>query len=375
MISNNSAKSEIINSHYKEDTIETFKFEVSKELEQGLIPQTNKVLQKILPYYELSTKDLNQNTLWELENWLLSLGQWNELRTFLEDSLVREIIIHTQNDIELKCLGPTQLIHLEFPLRDLELKVQLLVNTKRVVFDYNHPFVSFNFCLFSQGLRISIAHESITPQRKPKIFMRKLSQDELTLESFIDTSHKKTITDLITGKKNIMIAGSTGSGKTSFMTQLLKLTSLDEHVIILEDTEEIPHLRPNFTNLLADQLNEAKSLEAYMRYALRMSPDRIILGELRSHEIIPFVLAMNTGHKGLISTIHASSARDTVYRLALLFSLYGKKQNLNYQNVLNLICNNLEYVIFLKNKKVQELIKIVGIENDQLIFDQIFNLF
>ena len=110
-----------------------------------------------------------------------------------------------------------------------------------------------------------------------------------------------------------------------------------------------------------------------MKYSMRMSPDRIILGEIRSAETESFLLAMNTGHNGLISTIHANSAKDAIERFALLFKIYSSK-DLSYELVLKLICNNIDYVIFLKNKSVKEVISVYGSEDNQIFYENLHNL-
>jgi Flp pilus assembly CpaF family ATPase len=188
---------------------------------------------------------------------------------------------------------------------------------------------------------------------------------------------------LVRDKKNILIAGSTGSGKTSILTSLLNEIDSDEHLIVLEDTYEIlfPHL--NQTRFLAGK-TEATSLKSYLAYSLRLTPDRIILGEMRSHEVVPFLMAMNTGHKGLMGTIHASSAADALNRIALLFSLYSGEVGINFEKVMELVCRNLEYVVFMENKKIKEMIKILGSDKGVPFFeietnlkerDKEFNLF
>ena len=106
-----------------------------------------------------------------------------------------------------------------------------------------------------------------------------------------------------------------------------------------------------------------------MSYSLRLSPDRILLGEMRSHEVVPFLMAMNTGHRGLMGTIHSSSAADALHRAALLFSLYGGEAQLNFDKVMELLCRNLEYVVFMENKKVKEVIKILGSDKGTPFFE------
>lgn len=189
------------------------------------------------------------------------------------------------------------------------------------------------------------------------------------LESFGETEKLK---EMVFNKSNLLIAGSTGSGKTSLLTTLLENVNKDEHLVILEDTYEILNSHPHQTRFLAGETNET-SLKAYLSYTLRLSPDRIILGEMRSHEVIPFLMAMNTGHTGLMGTIHASSAVDALNRVALLFSLYSGEANLNFEKIMELICRNLQYVVFMEHKKVKEVIKILGSEKGIPFYENIIS--
>ena len=110
------------------------------------------------------------------------------------------------------------------------------------------------------------------------------------------------------------------------------------------------------------------SLDKLLTYSLRMSPDRIILGEIRSEEILTFILGMNTGHKGIISSIHANNAKDALNRLAMLYSTYANS-NINYAMVLKLICSNIDYVVYIENKKIVEIIEVFGSEGMNVFFD------
>ena len=101
-----------------------------------------------------------------------------------------------------------------------------------------------------------------------------------------------------------------------------------------------------------------------------MRPDRIILGEMRSHEVIPFLLAMNTGHKGLMSTLHANSAVDAIKRVAQLFCLY-QGGDMNYPLVLKLASANVDVVIHLENKRVKEVIEVLSSEAENVYFNEL----
>lgn len=227
------------------------------------------------------------------------------------------------------------------------------------------PFVSFYGELFGKNFRLSLIHGSTAPGGVSKMVLRALAPTPYSLSTF---GSQELLLDLVISRKNILIAGSTGSGKTSLLTSLLDHVQPDEHLVIMEDTYEIMSAHKYQTRLLAAEAIN-KSLKAYLSYALRLSPDRIILGEMRSHEVVPFLMAMNTGHQGLMATIHASGAQDALHRVALLFSLYGGDAGLNFEKVMELMCRNLEYVVFMEKKKVKQIIKVLGSEKGIPFFE------
>ncbi len=253
------------------------------------------------------------------------------------------------------------------PLNEEEWQLWLEIISLRFHQNWNveNPFVSFYGDLFGQHYRLSLIHGSSSPQGKSKLVLRRLSGSPLPLDAYGETT---AISEMVKNKKNILIAGSTGSGKTSLLTSLLTVVNPDEHLVILEDTYEILSQHPHQTRFLSGPTPQT-SLKSYLSYSLRLSPDRIMLGEMRSHEVVPFLMAMNTGHRGLMGTIHSSSAVDALHRAALLFSLYGGEAQLNFDKVMELLCRNLEYVVFMENKKVKEVIKILGSENGTPFFE------
>ncbi len=122
-------------------------------------------------------------------------------------------------------------------------------------------------------------------------------------------------------RKNIVIAGGTATGKTTFLNALLKEVPQEERLILIEDTPEIQTSHPNSLGLVAvrGELGEAQVTSSdLVAAALRMRPDRIILGEIRGAEAASFLRAVNSGHPGSITTIHADSPRGAVDQLALL---------------------------------------------------------
>jgi len=127
--------------------------------------------------------------------------------------------------------------------------------------------------------------------------------------------------DAVRGGKNILVSGGTGSGKTTFLNALLKEVPREDRIIVIEDTPEIHVSQPNAVGLIAvrGELGEARvGMEELLQAALRMRPDRLLVGEIRGPEAISFLRAVNTGHPGSMTTIHADSPQGAFDQIALM---------------------------------------------------------
>jgi type IV secretion system protein VirB11 len=125
----------------------------------------------------------------------------------------------------------------------------------------------------------------------------------------------------VLARKNIIVSGGTSTGKTTFLNALLKEIPRHERLIVIEDTPEVRLEQPNAVGLVAVKggLGEAAvSIEDLLQASLRMRPDRIILGELRGSEAYSFLRAVNSGHPGSITTVHADSPRAALDQIALM---------------------------------------------------------
>lgn len=297
----------------------------------------------------------------------MELTRWNFLEDILEQEATEFFFHGPTNSQRLTFDGNKEELELPLNEEDWQLWLEILSIHFKQNWNVELPFASFHGNLFGKSFRLTLVHGSTSPHGKSKLVMRSLAPRPHALGSFGDS---EVLIDLVKKKKNMLIAGSTGSGKTSLMTSLMTLIDPTEHMVVLEDTYEILCPHPHQTRFLSGDTKET-SLKAYLSYSLRLSPDRIILGEMRSHEVVPFLMAMNTGHKGLMGTIHASSAVDALHRVALLFSLYSGEASLSFEKVMELICRNMEYVVFMEKKKVKEVIKILGCENGVPFFETI----
>lgn len=138
----------------------------------------------------------------------------------------------------------------------------------------------------------------------------------------------QALRDAVLARRNILISGGTSTGKTTFLNALLAEIPSDERLILIEDTEELRVRHPNAVGLIAARglLAEAEvGAEDLLIAALRMRPDRIILGELRGHEAFTFLRAVNTGHPGSMTTIHADTPQRAIEQLTLLVLQGGSR--------------------------------------------------
>ncbi len=168
----------------------------------------------------------------------------------------------------------------------------------------------------------------------------------------IDPTNAVTfLADSVRERHNILIAGGTSTGKTTFLNALLKEIPREERLILIEDTPELELVHRNSLGLLASRsaLCEADvSAEDLLIAALRMRPDRIILGELRGREAFTFLRSVNTGHPGSMTTIHADSPQRAVEQLALLVLQSGAQ--LRWEDVLQYVRASIDVYVQLERE-------------------------
>jgi len=162
-------------------------------------------------------------------------------------------------------------------------------------------------------------------------------------------------------RKTILISGGTSTGKTTFLNALLREVPVEERVIVVEDTAEVQLHGPNDLGLIAvkGELGEALiNTDDLLQAALRLRPDRILLGELRGKEAVSFLRAVNTGHPGSFSTIHANSTAGALEQLALMVMQSGL--GLSRSETIDYARSVIDVVVQLGREGAQR--KIVAIE-------------
>ena len=152
------------------------------------------------------------------------------------------------------------------------------------------------------------------------ITIRKFSRRILPLASFGPTTCTDIVRDLVQQKVNVVVAGATSSGKTSLISAVSQSFAPTERIVCVEDTAELRVAHPHFVQLQTRPANSEGvgeiSLQSLVRASLRLRPDRLIVGEVRGSEVVDMLLALSSGHRGCWSTVHATSATETIDRLA-----------------------------------------------------------
>jgi pilus assembly protein CpaF len=208
-----------------------------------------------------------------------------------------------------------------------ELAVRLIALGGRHV-DESSPAVDVRL---GDGVRVHVVLPPIAPGG-PAISIRvqrarPISLDELVADSFFSLVPIEEVLALVGARANLLITGAGGSGKTTLLGALLARAAPEERIVVLEDVAELRIAHPHVVALEARQANldgaGAIAMERLVREALRMRPDRLVIGECRGAEVRELLSAMNTGHDGGAGTLHANSLADVPARLEALAALAG----------------------------------------------------
>lgn len=218
----------------------------------------------------------------------------------------------------------------------------------------------------------------------PSITIRKFRKDKLSVQQLIDygsltPNMAEFIRACVLAHLNIVISGGTGSGKTTLLNVLSSYISEEERIVTIEDAAELQlqqdHVLRMETKIPNVDGKGAVSIRDLVRNALRMRPDRIIVGECRGGEALDMLQAMNTGHDGSLTTVHANSPRDTLSRLETLVLMAGMELPLKV--VRQQISSAIDLIIQqarLKDgsRKVTAITEVVGMEGDTVVMTDVF---
>ncbi|MEJ8624914.1 CpaF/VirB11 family protein [Helicobacter pylori] len=238
----------------------------------------------------------------------------------------------------------------------------LLVFCEQLAIFRNQKFTlktpKLNTSLPYTQIRINALHPSIIASSNISINIRVPSNFKFEINAF-KLSEKclaKNITydfllNLVSAGKNILISGGTASGKTSFVNSLIENIPKNERVVTIEDSPELKISNEDQVNILVDKSGSGFfTYEDGLNAAMRMSPDRLLLGEIDTHNTALFLRLANTGHSGMISTLHANSVVDAFIAICQNINLNKGGKPTPKETLLDYFCTGMDYVIQIKKK-------------------------
>ncbi|MBI4051231.1 MAG: Flp pilus assembly complex ATPase component TadA [Elusimicrobia bacterium] len=324
------------------------------------------------------SRDQRTRFLTELLDEILGLGPLEEL---MRDVAVTEIMVNAPDRIYVEKAGKLTLTHYRF--RDEEQIVQVI---KRIVapigrrIDESVPLVDARL---KDGSRVNAIIPPLAVSG-PTLTIRRFSAkpygpQDLISKGSVTPEILQFLEACVKLRKDIIISGGTGTGKTTFLNLLSSFIPGDERIVTVEDTAELKLMQQHWVRLESRPANiEGKgevTIRDLVRNCLRMRPDRIVVGECRGSEALDMLQAMNTGHEGSLATIHANAPRDALTRLEAMCLMAGA--DLPIWALREMICSAVHLLVQLTrfsdgSRRVTAVTEITGREETQVLTHDLF---
>ena len=344
-----------------------------------LKPELTRLIEQILRQDQVLLNIRERDRLIEeVQNEVLGLGP---LEPLLQDPSISDILVNTGKQIYVERSGKLELLDARFRddehLRKIIDKIVTAVGRR---IDESSPMVDARL---PDGSRVNAIIPPLSIDG-PILSIRRFSRDLLQLK---DLEDKRSLTremggllrGIVLSRLNILISGGTGTGKTTLLNILSGFIPSAERIITIEDSAELQLRQNHVVRLETRPPNiEGKgevTQRDLLKNSLRMRPDRIILGEVRGAEVLDMLQAMNTGHDGSLTTIHASSPRDALTRVETMVAMAGL--SLQTKAVRHYTSSALDVIIQIARlsdgtRKIISVQEITGMEQDVITLQEIF---
>ena len=303
------------------------------------------------------------------------------LQPLLDDPGIDDVIVNGPRTIYVERKGELEPVNARF--RDMD---HLMNVIQRIVapigrrIDEANPYVDGRL---PDGSRLNVVIPPVALDG-PHVSIRKFkavpfSGEDLVRNGTMTTEGLRYLSGAVRNRRNILISGGTGSGKTTLLNVLSSYVGPKERIVTIEDTAELRLQMAHVVRMetRAATMDGAREITArdLLRNALRMRPDRIILGEVRSHEAIEVLQAMGTGHDGSMATIHANGPSDALERLEMLVGLHGFSSDL--RSVRRFIVSAVDIVVQTMRgaggqRSVSSVVEITGLEGSHYMQREIY---
>ena len=251
------------------------------------------------------------------------------LDSLFGDPTVSEVMINGPGPVWIERRGRLERTTLELDRDEIDRVVERMVAPIGRRVDQLSPQVDGRL---ADGSRVNIVVPPVAVDG-PYVTVRRFVLREVTIESFADTETADILRGLIEDGANTVVSGGTGAGKTTLLNTMAALVDSSSRIITVEDAAELrlphPHVVRLETRPESAEGGGQLTVRDLVRNALRMRPDRLVVGEVRGAEALDLIGALNTGHRGCLSTIHANGPRDALRRLETLAILAGDNLNLD----------------------------------------------
>jgi pilus assembly protein CpaF len=303
------------------------------------------------------------------------------LEPLVRDQRISDILVNTSGQVYVEIDGKLHRTDVRFrDNRHLMQVIDRIVSAVGRRIDDSSPMVDARL---SDGSRVNAIIPPLAVDG-PHLSIRKFRRDVLSDEDLIRNDSMtpemlELLQGLVKARLNMLITGGTGSGKTTLLNVMSESIPTDERIVTIEDSAELQLRQPHVVRLETRPPNIEGVGEVTQRQlvinSLRMRPDRIIVGEVRGAEAIDMLQAMNTGHDGSLTTLHANTPRDALHRLETMVSMASL--NLPEKGVRAQIASAIDVVVHVQRmsdgtRKILTISEVVGMEGDVITMQDLF---
>jgi pilus assembly protein CpaF len=336
-------------------------------------------LSETLSQMKLTLSDSNRKYL--LNYILNEVTGFGPIQPFLDDPEITEVMVNGPKKVYIEKNGRLERTKVVFEDDDHVLKIiDRIVSPLGRHIDADSPMVDARL---PDGSRVN----AIVPPCAidgPSLTIRKFRKEKLSIAQLVESGSltqnmAEFLRACVLGRLNIIISGGTGSGKTTFLNVLSGFIPEEERIVTIEDAAELQlrqeHVVRLETKLPGVEGHGAVSIRELVRNSLRMRPDRIVIGECRGGEALDMLQAMNTGHDGSLTTIHANHPRDTLSRLETLVLMAG--MDLPLKIVRQQISSAVDVIVQMSRlrdggRKITAVTEVAGMEGEVIVLSDIF---
>ena len=338
-----------------------------------------KIISEAIDEYGAKLSKADQESLVsDLFSYVASFGP---IEQYFNDPQVSEIMVNGPDQIFIERDGEMILTDLEFENNDhVRFAINHIINPMGRYINSKHPLIDSRL---PDGSRVNAVIPPVSPGG-PCITIRRFLKDKLTVDELIALGSltpqiAEFLSICVQASLNIIVAGNTSSGKTTLLNILTHHIPDWERIVTIEDSAELSLHQTHVVTLEAqppDYRGEgAVYIRDLVRNALRMRPDRIVVGEVRGGEALDMLQAMNTGHDGSLTTIHSNSPRDTISRLETMAMMSGLEMPLSA--IRKQIASALNLIVQLSrfpdgSRRITNISEVVGMEGEVVTMTDIF---